>query len=153
MPCLQVSKIPPTPPLPPLFHVQFVLKRSPFSIFRRDPVNHKRFVNPDPHLPNSMPPHTPKTLSVRFYLRQRCTKTLPCSATSNEEGSLTFMWAPRRMDGKVPTDDTDEPELISFALQHHLKGLAETAPSSSLTGVWTPTLHGQVTAVQTVSYA
>lgn len=47
------------------------------------------------------------------------------------------------MDGKELKRDADEPEVILFALLHHLKALA--APKDgSLTGERTPTLHGQV---------
>lgn len=49
------------------------------------------------------------------------------------------------MDGKeVMRDDADEPELILFALSHHLKALAHAPREGFLSGLRTPTLHGQV---------
>lgn len=75
-------------------------------------------------------------------------------SVGRDQGTLKFLWAPRRMDGRPIATGVDEEEgggseargggdvpLIMFALLHHRH--AFTA-DDGLMDIGTPTLHGQV---------
>lgn len=71
---------------------------------------------------------------------------------ADDEGSLRFLWAPRRMDGKPLAlaagdegggdGDGGEEQVLTYALLHHRQAFFSS--DDGLTDVGTPTLHGQV---------
>lgn len=85
---------------------------------------------------------------------------------SDEEGTLRFLWAPRRMDGKPIVADADvngngggdsgesgdeaSAPLITFALLHHRQAFTD---AGGMTGVGVPTLYGQVLCVSVIGSA